>query len=687
MLPHTIIPLSAIFDEHRSLVGERAFLLAQLNGSGLVIQDGFVIPHTVLTSYLYDNQIISDLTRIDSLYQDQSNTVLRQVTHGQLSLADFLDFAEIFEAYELSDSFVTLSNSYAATIEMQPYSIIGFVTKVEDLLLLVKDLWLHQLQSIADDQDFTTFATSILVQKTFDATMSGWLLKGSSEIARVEAVPGLLYDPGLQDVVPHTYELDLDLSHIISHEVGEYQRLYALGDQQVIEYTPSDSELEAELPTSLPFELAKLAHIVEHRYPLTQFEVLWNWNGQELVVQELYIAADSVSVQLEKPTNDNRQAMLGKIASPGKVTGKLVFEHSLEHLGEMSSRNYILAVQDANKVDFDLYGRVAGLLIEEDSLFSPAAIVARELALPCLVRVDLEKLKALEGLRVVVDALEGEMYVTSPAISRQKPLQSKQPLSKLTITTKLYAQAQSWEQSLALHHKHIDGVILWADGLLHEHRVRQFPGTDVTLPLTWIQSLKEVLSTYDDRPVFYALANREDGNSYPLFDAHTELSTLTAVHQQFNRGNLSLITRGVRSAEECLEQIILISRQHLSHIPIYARLLSPILALDPDEVLNQDVEGIVVDVLHLSNQLDDVNRIELTWISKPLENILLELAKKASVKAKRLLLLWPKGCEVPTTLITKTDQLTISFVATAPDVDRVRITIHGLEATAETTDY
>jgi pyruvate,water dikinase len=84
---------------------------------------------------------------------------------------------------------------------------------------------------------------------------------------------------------------------------------------------------------------------------------------------------------------DKKEVIVGKTASIGKVTGEIVY--SIDKCKEINKK-YILVTPLflPDVVYSDSFQKVSGLIVETGSILCHAAIVARELEIPCLVGIE-----------------------------------------------------------------------------------------------------------------------------------------------------------------------------------------------------------------------------------------------------------------------------------------------------------
>jgi pyruvate,orthophosphate dikinase len=112
----------------------------------------------------------------------------------------------------------------------------------------------------------------------------------------------------------------------------------------------------------------------------------------------------------------------GKPANPGLVTGVVVTDVDDAEMRALDGEDVILARPTTNPHDVRAMAVVRGILTEIGGATSHAAVVSRELGVPCIVGCGTGALTPLDGQLVTMDAgagvvLDGAVPITAPARS------------------------------------------------------------------------------------------------------------------------------------------------------------------------------------------------------------------------------------------------------------------------------
>jgi pyruvate,water dikinase len=198
------------------------------------------------------------------------------------------------------------------------------------------------------------------------------------------------------------------VEHVPNHETGltmerevpaERRNAASLGDEQVV-------------------ELARLARDIEDHYQTAQdveFAVERSKSGQKVyVVQtrpETFWARMKTPSELSKsPVLDRVVVVQGLAASPGLHAGRAKIVIGLQDAGRMMKEKDILVTRMTNP-DWVPYMKIAGAIVTEDGgTTCHAAIVSREMGIPCIVGARNATKVLQTGKEYTVDAKAGVVY-------------------------------------------------------------------------------------------------------------------------------------------------------------------------------------------------------------------------------------------------------------------------------------
>lgn len=138
----------------------------------------------------------------------------------------------------------------------------------------------------------------------------------------------------------------------------------------------------------------------------TDLDLEWAWDGQVVhVLQARPITAD---VPWPSPAESSGapETLRGTCAAPGRAAGRVVVLQAGEDGRRVQAGDVLVAYQTHPQWFFAME-RAAAVVTETGGLLSHAAIVARELGVPCVTAVPDATRLLREGTRVVVDGRQG----------------------------------------------------------------------------------------------------------------------------------------------------------------------------------------------------------------------------------------------------------------------------------------
>ena len=127
----------------------------------------------------------------------------------------------------------------------------------------------------------------------------------------------------------------------------------------------------------------------------------WAIIDNELVLLQLRSITKQVKINLNNKTS-NGNLITGLGVSPGVYEGKLVYLKDFKNVNNFVEGSILLA----EKTDvrwMNILEKVGGLVTEKGSLLCHAAIIARELNVPCITKIsslDFEKLKSATEVKI-----------------------------------------------------------------------------------------------------------------------------------------------------------------------------------------------------------------------------------------------------------------------------------------------
>ncbi|MFH0836409.1 MAG: phosphoenolpyruvate synthase, partial [Candidatus Micrarchaeota archaeon] len=296
--------------------------------------------------------------------------------------------------------------------------------------------------------------------------------------------------------------------------------------------------------------------------------------------------------KLASVSADNAKVLLqGRGASPGIASGVVRLVSDLKELYKVKQGD-IMVTQMTTPDFVPAMKRAAGIVTDEGGSTCHAAIVSRELGIPCIVGTRKATAMLEEGESVTVDAVHGVVYAGK--VELQSPKQTEQAAAKaisaalgggsgkIVTGTKIYVNVAEPELAEKIANENVDGIgLLRAEfmiagigkhpkWLLKEGRGGEFVDAIA-------KSLRKACAAFGNRPVIYRATdfktneykNLEGGAEFEPHEENPmigfrgcfrymkdpevfnlELEAIKRVREQYGMKNLWLMIPMVRTVRE-----------------------------------------------------------------------------------------------------------------------------------------
>lgn len=147
-------------------------------------------------------------------------------------------------------------------------------------------------------------------------------------------------------------------------------------------------------------------------------DIEWAYDGTLWLLQSRDITVLTQKSEGAKESPKASQGwykLTGVSASPGRARGKAYFvldDQPPDEAKKLFPKGGILVTYVLHAEYYNLFMKASGIVTKIESLLSHPAIIARELGIPCVAGVDVERIQ--EGDEVIVDGDEGVVYIRNP---------------------------------------------------------------------------------------------------------------------------------------------------------------------------------------------------------------------------------------------------------------------------------
>jgi pyruvate,water dikinase len=483
-MPDAIIWFKDISKEDVPIVGGKGANLGEMTKANIPVPPGFVVSVDAYFDFLKESDIIDEIqTLLESLDIEDTkqlqrvSSVIKQMFLDCSIMPDLAD--KIKEAYkQLGEGLVAVRSS--ATAEDLPeasfagqqstyLNIEGPDEVVDAVLRCWASLFEPRAIYYRVQQGFDHFKVGIAVpvQRMIASVTSGVMFtvepvtSNTKEIV-IEAIYGLGEGLVSGEVTPDLYIVDKEKLSIISKRISPQKNKLArnpgnngkdINTWQLIDKGLQD---KPKLSDEEIIELAKIGKQIEDHYQFPQ-DIEWaKENGKYFIVQTRPVTTIKEAVE-EEPEINAPVLLSGVAASPGIASGPVKIIHEASQLDrvhqgdilvtEMTTPDFVPAMKKAAAIVTDRGGRTAH-----------AAIVSRELGIPCVVGTDQATTTLIDKKIITVDGAKGKVYSGKIARSLTTTKMSNILRESLTTKTKVYVNLAQPELADMIAARNVDGV-------------------------------------------------------------------------------------------------------------------------------------------------------------------------------------------------------------------------------------
>ena len=469
------------------LVGGKGANLGEMVHAKIPVPPGFIVTADAYFKFLEASNLIDairqyleDLDVNDSKKLQKVASLIKDKISSVPMLPDMVK--EIKDAYlKLGGGLVAVRSS--ATAEDLPEASFAGQQRTflniqgeNEVVTAIQGCWSSLFEPRAifyrQQQGFDHFKVGIAVpvQKMIQSEASGVMftvepLSNDTTKILIEAIYGLGEAIVSGDVTPDQYLLDKNGITIVDKKIHN-QEWQLVRDEEALASeiepnikipVPSSKQAKQKLADKDIVELAKVGKMIENLYQFPQ-DIEWAKEGTELLILQTRPVTTLKPKEETKtlPKIEAEAILTGVAASPGIAVGpvRIVPEASqIDRVGdgdvlvaEMTTPDFVPAMKRASAIVTDRGGRTAH-----------AAIVSRELGIPCVVGTETATKNLTNGKEITVDGYRGEVYAgkvaeptkAAPAVTTGERIKTK---------TKIYVNLAEPELAELVAARHVDGV-------------------------------------------------------------------------------------------------------------------------------------------------------------------------------------------------------------------------------------
>ena len=517
-----------------ALVGGKGANLGEMINANIPVPPGFIVTADAYFDFLKQTKIIDKLRGLiepldvnDSKKLQETAAEVRQIILDAPMPKEIAE--EIRKSYvEMGKGLVAVRSS--ATAEDLPeasfagqQSTFLNVQGEEEVVVAVQKCWASLFEARAvfyrEQQGFEHFKVGIAVpvQKMVQSEVSGVMFtlepvtSDTSKIA-IEAGYGLGESIVSGSVTPDTYLVDKDGLKISSKQIGkqEWQIIRnpaGIGEEANIKVplTPAQ-QAEQKLSDDEIVSLAEIGKRIEDWYQFPQ-DIEWAKENDELLIVQTRPVTTIKEGEVEVAPEITAPVILaGAPASPGIASGPVKIVSDPSHIDKVRSGDILVA--EMTTPDFvPAMKRAVAIVTDRGGRTAHAAIVSRELSIPCVVGTGQATSILKDGQVITVDGSTGKVYEGKLA-EEKTALSTAIPKKKIKTRTRVYVNLAQPDLADRVAARDVDGVgLLRAEFIIAEigdhpnYMISQNRGHEFIDKLA--EGLTMFAKAFNPRPVVY----------------------------------------------------------------------------------------------------------------------------------------------------------------------------------------
>jgi pyruvate,water dikinase len=476
-----------------ALVGGKCANLGEMTKAGFPVPNGFAITIRAYDLFVEGNDfakgIYDALASIDvgdpSQLNSISSKIQKKIINGKIP--DDIAREIISDYKKLSGHFrnaLVAVRTSATAEDMPDSSFAGMGTTIlnvkgeANLLNAIRECWaslftgrsiFYRVENkIPHEKVKISVAVQIMVQSEVSGVMfSIDPVNNEKDRIVIESVWGLGEMIVQGAVVPDTYVVQKETFAILSKEISDQAvQLVRAGNGENKEVSVSKRiQQNQKITDEEIITLAKYADKLQKHYFFPQDAEWAKEKGKLYIVQTRPVTTTGKKEKVITKTAEGEfkiaqvPVLTGNPASPGIGTGVVKILKSPKEI-EKVNRGDVLVAPMTSPDYVPAMKKASAIVTDEGGQTSHAAIVSRELGVPCVVGTKDATQKLKDGQIVTVDGEKGEIYLGAKTKAQNSDLKIKEKIknSKVKTATKIYVNLAEPERAKEIAKQNVDGI-------------------------------------------------------------------------------------------------------------------------------------------------------------------------------------------------------------------------------------
>jgi len=474
-----------------ALVGGKGANLGEMASVDFPVPRGFIITSKAYFDFIQENKLKSkihqELKRVDvddpQTINEASEKIKKAIMAGRISppLAKEIIFNYLKLGSVLSHALVAIRSSATAE-DLPTASFAGQqatflnIRGEANVLRKVQECWASLFEARAifyrEEKGFDHFKVglAIPVQEMVPAEISGVMftinpITHEKNQLIIEAVWGLGEYIVQGEVTPDTYLVEKQSLDILSKKVEKQEvQLLKIGSLTKKANVPRRFQLKRKLTDNQIKELAALGKKIHKHYFFPQ-DIEWVlYKKKFFIVQSRPVTTVKEKEKEVEQKGPKRKVILkGQPGSPGFGSGPVQKIFSPKEIGKVEKGEILVAPMTSP--DFvPAMKKVVAIITDKGGQTSHAAIVSRELGIPCVVGTETATKDLKNGQIVTVNGSTGEIYqggTDIPSSIKEELNPQMAHVARVVIretATKVYVNLAEPQLASEIAQRNVDGV-------------------------------------------------------------------------------------------------------------------------------------------------------------------------------------------------------------------------------------
>jgi len=556
-----VVWLSEIGKEDVAIAGGKGANLAEMYNLGLPVPPAFIVTANAYAQFLAENELNEKIAELLSGFDYENTAELEERARKVRELivkAEMPDYIaeEIIEAYEV------LSSNEQAIVQEPCFTAVRSSATAEDLLTAsfagqqetylnvkgntvlleaIKKCWASLFTARATyyrhKKGFSHEKTliAVIVQKMINSDKSGVTftiepVKNDKSKLVIEAVFGLGEGIVSGAIEPDYYLVDKETLSLVDKKIG-IKKLEFTRDssgKNIKKELPPEKQREQVLE---PWEIKKLAEYgikLEQHYKWPQ-DIEWAIEGGNIYIVQTR-AVTTVEREVKRKEIAATPILTGLGASPGVASGVVKIIWKLEDLKKIEKGD-VLVTTMTNPDMVPVMMKSAAIVTNEGGNTCHAAIVSRELGIPCVVGTRKATEVLVDSMVVTVDGAEGKVYegkieeLEGKEAEAEKKARAEEKRLKTRTKIKVNCDMPATAERAARHEPDGIGLVriefmIIAGGVHPAQYIREGRADDYTRLL--VENLEAIAKHFEGKPIWVRTSDLRTDEYRNLKGGHLE---------------------------------------------------------------------------------------------------------------------------------------------------------------------